>query len=332
MIQNYINHIALVVDNSGSMSVLRTDVVRVFDNEIEHLKKRSIELHQETRISAYLFGSKVKCLVFDMDVMRMTSLKEYYKTEGSTALIDGTLKAVADMKKLPELYGDHAFLVYVMTDGQENASILSVGDMVNQLKSLPDNWTMVCLVPDSRGQFEAKKFGFPIDNIQVWSTTSSGVEEVGKGLRSSLDSYMIGRSQGQRSTKSFFKTDLSGVSTNDVKKTLDKLPIYKYKLLFVDHVDEIKTFVEGLTNLNYVKGSAYYELTKTEIIQSNKEICVQDKVSGEVFGGKNARHFLGLPDTKTRVHPGDHGQWIIFVQSNSVNRKLEVGTRLLVMC
>lgn len=56
-LQHYINHIALVVDKSGSMGPLKDAVVKVFDREIENLKKRSIELNQETRISVYLFGT-----------------------------------------------------------------------------------------------------------------------------------------------------------------------------------------------------------------------------------------------------------------------------------
>ena len=99
-LQHYINHISLVVDASGSMS--GQPVVKVFDKELEYLKQRSIELDQETRISIYLFSSDVKCLTFDMDVMRFKSLAEFWHPAGQTKLLDAVGLSIQDNKKLPE--------------------------------------------------------------------------------------------------------------------------------------------------------------------------------------------------------------------------------------
>ena len=52
MNQNYINHIALVLDASGSMSHLSSAVVQVADNQVQYLAARSKELDQETRATA----------------------------------------------------------------------------------------------------------------------------------------------------------------------------------------------------------------------------------------------------------------------------------------
>jgi uncharacterized protein with von Willebrand factor type A (vWA) domain len=118
-LQNYINHIAFVIDKSGSMSGIINQVVQVFDNQIQHLAARSRELNQETRVSVYLFDDRVECLLFDMDVMRMPSLASHYHASGGTALIDSTLQALSDLSLTPQKYGDHAFLIYALTDGQE---------------------------------------------------------------------------------------------------------------------------------------------------------------------------------------------------------------------
>lgn len=40
---------------------------------------------------------------------------------------------------------------------------------------------------------------------------------------------------------------------------------------------------------------------------------------------------LGLPDFEVKVNPASYGQYDIFVQSTSVNRKLIKGTKLLVL-
>lgn len=333
MIQNYINHIALVVDKSGSMSSLSDNVITVFDAEISHLRQRSVDLNQETRISVYLFNGDVDCLVFDMDVMRMPSLRSYYRTSGQTALLDAYGKAVEDMKRLPELYGDHAFLVYGFTDGEENSSRkYSSGSFASLVKSLPEHWTVVCMVPNARGLAEAKKFGFAANNLQIWSTDVKGTQEMGKSFRSGMDNYMTLRSQGVRGTKAFFSTDLSGITERVVAHELNELVPTKFAIFPVRGTvaQKIKEFVESWTRKPYITGSTYYELTKTEHIQSYKEVCIQNKATGKVYAGAEARKLLALPAVETKVVPGDHGDWRIFIQSTSVNRNLIPGTLVLV--
>lgn len=80
-------------------------------------------MDQETRVTVFQFDDVVECLVYDKDVLRLPSLRNIYgPARANTALIDATIKAVNELKETPERYGDHAFLCYVLTDGQENAS------------------------------------------------------------------------------------------------------------------------------------------------------------------------------------------------------------------
>src|SRR2546421_728900 len=105
---NYINHVAICIDSSGSMSGLANDVVGVFDSVIKTLCSRSKEMDQETRVSVYLFDTVVRCLIFDKDVMRLPSLKGLYSTGGGTALLDGVNLSIDDLGKTAQMYGDHA--------------------------------------------------------------------------------------------------------------------------------------------------------------------------------------------------------------------------------
>ena len=326
------NHIALVVDQSGSMSGLARKVVAVFDGEIAYLRQRSIDLDQETRVSIYLFDSVVENIAFDVDVMRIKSLEGQYRTGGQTALIDATARAIDEMKRIPELHSDHAFLVYVLTDGQENASTHKArGTLSGAIAALPDHWTIVVQVPDALGIHEAKKFGFPAGNIQVWDTTSStGLESAAKSTRSAIDSYMTARATGIRGTRTFFTTDMGGVKAKDVTAQIERLKPAQYSIYGVRKKIAIQPFVESWEKV-YVKGSAYYELMKPETIQAYKQVCVQNRKNGKVYGGDNARQLLKLPAFEVRVAPGDHGDWRIFVQSTSLNRWLVPGTQLLVM-
>jgi len=324
--QHLINHISLVVDKSASMS--GQPVVEVFDKNLEYLKQRSVELDQETRISIYLFNDKVECLTFDMDVMRFKSLQGYWQAGGNTALIDAVIQSTADNQKLPELYGDHAFLQYVITDGQENRSKNTATSLNEVISGLPDNWTMACLVPDDRGVKEAQRFGFYGGSIAVWDTAAKGAfEKVGTQFSKAADAYFNMRSTGVRGTKGLFTLDSTGLQ----KSALQEIPNRYFDIYPVHQDSPIKEYVEAFSGEKYRLGSTYYQPVKPVKIQDYKGILVQDVKNGRVYEGNNIRQLLGIPPQTVEVNPGQHKDWRVFVQSTSANRKLFKDTFILVM-
>lgn len=332
MSQNYINHVALVLDASGSMNHNATNVVNVADNQIAYLAQRSKELDQETRVTIYTFeGNNVTCLIYDKDVLRLPSIKGLYKIGGMTNLIDATLKSLDDLEKTAQLYGDHAFLAYVLTDGAENMSRHKPADLVRRLKGLPENWTVACFVPNQTGVFEAKGFGFPADNIAVWDTTSAkGVESVGATIRTATDNFMRARATGVRSSRNLFNLTVDKLTSTQVKK-LDALTPGQFRMLPVDVDGRIDEFVERKLRRPYKLGEGFYQPTKPVTVQAAKEVAIFDKKAYTVYTGKNARTLLGLPTHDVKVNPTAHPNYTIFIQSTSVNRKLFAGTNLLVV-
>lgn len=339
MTANYINHIALVLDASGSMQHMTNEVIKVADNQIAYLAQRSKELDQETRVTIYTFdySYNIKCVVYDKDVLRLPSLKGIYRPNGQTALIDATIKALEDLEKTAQLYGDHAFLAYVLTDGEENASRNRPDTLKNVIQSLPDNWTIAAFVPNATGKFEAKKFGFPADNIAIWDATSArGMAEAGEVIRKTTDTFMRARATGVRGSRSIFNMDdaIANLSTTVVKSKLDCLHPGQYRTLAVaprDNGEQISTFVEEATGRAYKVGEAFYQLSKTEKVQPRKTIALYDRRTKNVYTGKHARTMLGLPDVEVRVVPAAHPEFDIFVQSTSVNRKIVGGTKILLI-
>ncbi len=337
-INNYINHIVFVVDASGSMGHLSNDVVKVFDSQIEYLAKRSKELDQETRVTVYLFNNNTKCIIFDKDVLRLPSLASFYDANGGTELVGATLTALEDLGNTHQKYGDHSFLLFTLTDGQHNGTG-SVSQLSNKIKTLPDNWTLAVLVPNSVCVHEAKKFGFDKDNIQVWSTDKNGINEVGNTLKEVTNTYMTNRAKGIRGSKNLFNLN-TNISKSAVKNNLQQLDSNSYHFIPItdtggiikDGVRKIylKQFVEAW-NITFCKGANYYQLTKPEKVQGNKQICIREKFSGKVFSGLNARNMLGLPNHEVKVSPADFGDFEIFIQSNSDNRLLIPGTNLIVI-
>jgi hypothetical protein len=332
MSANYINHVVLVLDASYSMTYRKSDLIRVADGQIQYLARRSQELDQETRVSVYAFNDTVQCLVYDKDVLRLPSIASLYHTSGMTALIDATLKSLDDLGQTATLYGDHAFLAFVLTDGQENRSYNRPNALVQRLNSLPANWTVACLVPDQRSVFEAKGFGFPPENIAVWDTTSAaGVTEVGETIRRATDNFMQARASGVRGTRSLFSTGLDAVNAQTVRSNLTPLSEYSYDIIPVHQDSPIRDYVWS-RGLGYSIGKGFYQLTKTETIQPQKQIAIREKSTGQVFSGDAARDVLGLPrDLDVRVKPDMNPEYDVFVQSTSVNRKLLKNTDLLLL-
>lgn len=332
--QNYINHVALVLDASVSMRRKQTDLIAVADAQIRYLAERSQQLDQETRVSVYTFGNTVECLVFDKDVLRLPSIRTLYRIAGNTALIDATLKSQADLEQTAVMYGDHAFLTFVLTDGQENWSRQKPAALRAKLQGLAENYTVAVLVPDQHGVFEAKSFGFPADNIAVWDVNSSrGVEEVGATIRQATENFMTARTRGVRGTRSLFSTGIDAVNAQTVRAAgLTPLNERQFDIIPV-HADrvEIRPFVQS-RGLVYNIGKAFYQLVKTEKIQAGKQIAIREKATGKVFTGAEARFLLGLPGVgEVRVKPDFNPAYDVFVQSTSVNRKLPLGSELLVL-
>ncbi|MER6141390.1 vWA domain-containing protein [Streptomyces sparsogenes] len=341
--QNYINHVALVLDASSSMSHLSRKVVEVADQQIAYLARRSKELDQETRVTVYVFADTVECVIYDKDVLRMPSLKQLYRVGGMTALLAATLKSQKELAQTAQLYGDHSFLTFVLTDGQENASHRCpdaparnqrelVQDVAKLMATQEDNWTLAVLVPDQMGKREAMQCGFPKDNIAIWDATSTqGLEEAGQVIQQATENFMVGRARGIRGSRAVFSTGAEAVNKETIKAAgLAPVEPSKYQLIPVAREAAIRDWVIECGH-TFRTGCAFYQLSKSEKIQARKQIAVLEKKTDRVYTGPEARALLGLPDAEVRVKPDHNDDFTIFVQSTSVNRKLVPHTRLLLM-
>lgn len=331
--QRLINHVVLVIDQSGSMYKHRNTVVEVVDSTVGYLAERSKEYEQETRVSIYTFSSgyqHIACLVYDMDVLRLPSLKGLYNPAGGTALIDATIKAISELEQTATLHGEHAFLFYTITDGQENSSTASSYTLKSKLGELyaRNNWTVAAFVPDKMAVNDAVRFGFLQDNVTLWETGSAkSFEAVGKVIRETTNTFMENRSKGIHSSKSLFR--LNTLSDLDIKNKLTPLAQYNYSMKYVPFDQRVDSFVAAVTGRSLIIGKAYYQLTKTEDIQPQKNIAIS--YNNKVYTGPQARQLLGLPDHTVKVRPDQMPGYTIFVQSTALNRKLIGGTNLLLM-
>ncbi len=348
--QNQIDHIAYVVDASTSMQERTEDTIKVIDNQTAFLAEMSKQTGRETRVTIYIFSDphNIKCVVFDKDVLRLPSIREFYKPDGWTALLDATGLAIEDLQMTMQKYGDHAFLLFAFTDGQENQSRRhNAYSMVNLIKGLGDNWTVAALVPDVNGKLMARRFGFPDGNISIWNVNSdTGVEEAGETMKAALSSYSGLRSAGGQGTRTLFATDPTAVNAATIKAAgLQPLAKGAYQIVPVpkpkategvlnkdkERVWEISSFVEKVNGGTYKVGKAYYKLRKQEKIQGNKDLAILEIATNKVYVGDGVRAMIGLPEENKTVAPDFNDKYEIYVQSGSSNRHLGPKDRLLIL-
>lgn len=348
--QNQIDHIAYVVDASTSMEDRTEETITVIDNQTAFLAEMSKQTGRETRVTIYIFSDpeRIKCVVFDKDVLRLPSIREFYQPQGWTALLDATGMAIEDLKMTMQKYGDHAFLLFAFTDGQENRSQrYSAYSLSSMIQGLGDNWTVAALVPDVNGKLMARRFGFPDGNISIWNVNSNtGVEEAGETMKAALASYSGLRSSGGTGTRTLFSTSSDAVNKDTIKAAgLQPLAQGKYLLLPVDQptekkgavlnkdnkwVWEIRTFVLH-SGAPWSLGNVYYLLDKKERIGGQKKLAVLEVKTGKVFTGDTIRALIGLPEGDKTVAPDFNPEYKIYVQSTSNNRHLKKGDHLLVL-
>jgi uncharacterized protein YegL len=352
--QGLINHVAFVLDASGSMTGLKADVIRVFDKLVERLARESKDLDQETRVTVYVFGNNVECVIYDKDVLRLPSIAQLYHDGGMTKLLDATYRSQVELAQTAQLYGDHAFLTFVLTDGEENDSKKHTSvDLRNMLATQSSNWTMACLVPDIMCKRNAVNYGFPTDNVMIWDTTRDGLEKAVEKVADSVSGYMVARSTGVRGSNTLFaasvtqaQVDASGMkaidpdafmiipvalaSTSTLAYVIPKKSITKKNPNGIKHV-EIMPFIQE-TGRTYVAGQAYYELVKSERFDPQKKVALIHRQTKKVYVGNEAKALIGLTGTSTRVRPQPvrGGDYDIFIQSTSVNRHLPIGSRVLI--
>lgn len=332
------NHIAILIDRSGSTQHIKPQLIAQFNAQAALIRDRSANEHQKTHLSLYTFESSAdRPLLFEvpLDLVDLKPLTDSsYKIGGMTALFDSIGMAVEDLQHFHRdlRSEDHSFLIIVLTDGQENQSRRYTAASITELmreKTLTDVWSFVFLVPPGDKRALVQSFGIPEGNVQEWGATASGVADMVRATSSALGNYFTARSSGLRSTSSFF-TDLSKVSTNQVARQLQEVT-HLFASAQVSRDSAIRDFCESHRLCStYQTGNAYYELTKPEAVQAYKKVVVENRHSGKRYSGPDARHLLGLPDSgEVRVRPGDHGDFRIYVQSTSVNRKLIAGTAVL---
>jgi hypothetical protein len=339
--KNIVNHIALVIDKSSSMSGLQSAVIENFGRLIDTISESQKQYGQRTDVTQIVFGDHPTINFVGVNPENVQKLNVHtYSPYGSTALLDAVDEAVVEMKKHAahdNTDDDVSFLIIALTDGEENKSSRfgwSVQDKAcnfsKMLGTLGDRWTVTFQVPFGKKGAFVRDYKVPEGNVKEWEQTDAGMRETEQKTSGGTIAYYAARSLGATGSSTFFSPDLSKLKMATVKKTLDDLSD-RYKRYEVDKEAVIDEFTAKKTKRDYVIGQTFYQLMKKEKVQKNKQVLIMEKGKAAVWGGDEARDLIQLPvGADATVIPGNHANYDIFIASTSVNRKLPRGTFVLI--
>ena len=339
--RNLKNYVGMITDHSLSMSNIVSAASAgfnlVLNDTITATKANSIDTIF-THVMCGVGRSRTENIIRarNTPVLNGFGTGEYQATGGCTPLFDAIGDVITIMEQVPDFDDKNvAFVVEVTTDGENNTVWNWDGHrLANKIKTLQatDRWTFVVRVPKGGYKRELLKIlPIPEGNILEWETSARGAERASVQTSSAMTSFYESRAKGVTSTTRFY-ADLENVSSEAIKAAMvDISSQVMFWPVGSGEGESIREFCENKSGGQMLRGAAFYRLDKLEPrVQQDKLIAIRDKTTGAVYEGAAARDLLGLPHFgNVRLAPGSTGNFDVFIQSKSVNRKLPAGTEVM---
>ena len=189
-----ITEVVFIIDASGSMILLSEDVVGSINGVLE--EKRKVAYSEKVLVTTVLFNN-VTHFVHEsapiLDVPLLTA--EQYSPKGLTALFDAIGETIELLQNF-RLYNRQKTtrtLVFIMTDGKENASRRF--DRATIQKMIVDRqkegWEFVFLAANINAEETARDIGIRKERAIGWLADERGVHKVGRGISLCMDSFVM---------------------------------------------------------------------------------------------------------------------------------------------
>lgn len=178
-----LTEVILILDRSGSMQTIKSDVEGGLKTFFEDQKKKS----GDCRVSLYQFDTEYEPVFENIDIQRVGSIS--LTPRGGTALFDAigrTVNAVGDrLNKTPENEKPAGVMIVVITDGEENSSREFTQEQVKKMiKHQTDkySWDFVFIGSNQDAVTNGQKYGFALGKSITFSSNSAGVGAVAGSL------------------------------------------------------------------------------------------------------------------------------------------------------
>jgi hypothetical protein len=192
-------HIAVVLDNSGSMHSLIGSTIEGFNEYLDSQR----ELEGKTTLTLAKFGNRYDLVKDFVSVSTFDGLcTDTYKADGGgTALLDAigktvieTDQSISEREEKPD-----NVVVVIITDGGENASReYKKDDIVKMIQNYEENhdWTFVFIGANQDAFAEAGGMGMRACNTMNYDASAEGTRAMYANLATSTTSYRSARAKG----------------------------------------------------------------------------------------------------------------------------------------
>ncbi len=203
MSKKIVNHIAIILDRSGSMNKIREETISGFNEQLKSFRDNANG--QDNRVTLVTFGTTPDAPRFFTLDAELT--EEDYIPRGWTALYDAIGDTITMLQAIEEEENtDVAFLVTVITDGQENHSKrFTQHKIATMIKELEDsgNWTFTYLGANHNVFEVSSALNFGAGNSKQFVLTVDGATCSNHALVSSNIKYLSQRKAGRKQMKNF---------------------------------------------------------------------------------------------------------------------------------
>ena len=206
-------YVALVLDESGSMSSIREQAISLFNEQRDTIISTA-KKGGDTKLSFFKFGgnhpNETVEVFHGIEPEKCDRLTEKsYIPQNGTPMRDGIGLAITRLEKEDDGGKDTAFLVVVVTDGQENQSReWSADRMRTKVSELQGTgrWTFA-VYGANISLADLQDTGVPVldGNYAAYQASPAGVLRAASAMAFSTVDYMTKRAVGQTSTKTFTK-------------------------------------------------------------------------------------------------------------------------------
>jgi hypothetical protein len=170
--------VALVLDQSSSMGSIRQETIDAFNQQVDIIKGMQTK-DMDIELSLITFDTWADLKFAKQSVDKVEKLTEKtYIPNGMTAMYDGVGLAIETILHQDENDTD-AYLVCIVSDGQENNSKRFSGKMISsKIKELQakGNWTFTYLGANVDLSVIADQTGILIGNMAVFCATPQGAK------------------------------------------------------------------------------------------------------------------------------------------------------------
>lgn len=201
-------HNLIILDESGSMQGIKTNIIQGFNEIVQTIKGIESEYpEQEHFISLITFNGLGHKILHYMDpVSKLTEIDaNRYQPDAMTLLYDAMGFSFGKLRQVLQNVTDYNVVVTIMTDGEENASkefsSAAIKSLVEELKQ--NRWTFTYIGADH----DVEKFAtsISIENTMSWKKNDEGMNEMFLKERSARKMYSASIRNKEETKTGFYK-------------------------------------------------------------------------------------------------------------------------------